>query len=76
MPNPVIAQQGLTIVTPGWQGQVDLQVNNFEGITIERGTATIEGDKINLSTANLRAGAYIIQLRNGANYVTKKFIVQ
>jgi hypothetical protein len=76
MPNPVPAQQGLTIVTPGWQGQVDLQVVNFEGVVLERGVATIAGDRITLSTANLRAGAYIIQLRNGNNNVTKKFIVQ
>jgi hypothetical protein len=76
IPNPVPAQQGLTIVTSGWQGQVDLQVVNFEGVVLERGVATIEGDRITLSTANLRAGAYIIQLRNGSNNVTKKFIVQ
>jgi len=76
MPNPVPAQEGLTIVTPGWQGQVDLQVVSFEGVVLERGTATIAGDRITLGTANLAAGAYIIQLRNGTNNVTKKFIVQ
>ncbi|HXB12861.1 MAG TPA: carbohydrate-binding protein, partial [Bacteroidia bacterium] len=76
MPNPVPAQEGLTIVTLGWQGQVDLQVVNFEGVVLERGTATIAGDRITLGTANLAAGAYIIQLRNGTNNVTKKFIVQ
>jgi hypothetical protein len=76
MPNPVPAQQGLTIITSGWQGQVDLLVSNFEGAVLERGTATISGDRIYLSTANLRGGAYIIQLRNGNNVVTKKFIVQ
>jgi hypothetical protein len=76
MPNPVLAQQGLTIVTPDWQGQVDLQVSNFEGAILERGKATTEGNRIYLSTANLRPGAYIIQLRNGTNNVTRKFIVQ
>jgi len=76
MPNPVPAQEGLTIVTPGWQGQVDLRVVSFEGVVLERGIATIAGDRITLGTANLAAGAYIIQLRNGSNNVTKKFIVQ
>jgi PKD repeat protein len=76
MPNPVLAQQGLTVVTPDWQGRVEFEVSNFEGAVLERGAVIIQGDRINLSTANLRAGIYVIQLRNGNNVVTKKFVVQ
>ncbi|HMG81823.1 MAG TPA: carbohydrate-binding protein, partial [Ferruginibacter sp.] len=76
MPNPVRAQQDITIITPDWQGQVELQVNNFEGVVLEKEALQIQGDRITVNTANLPAGIYIIQLRNGNNVVTKKFVVQ
>ncbi|HTB53608.1 MAG TPA: sugar-binding protein, partial [Ferruginibacter sp.] len=75
MPNPVMAQQGLTILTSGWEGQVEFAISNFQGVQLEKAAATINGDKIYVNTTNLRPGAYIIQMRNGNNVVTKKFIV-
>jgi|GEM_PF-173389 len=76
MPNPVIAEQGLAIVAPDWQGQVEWQIDNFAGQVIEKSVATINGDRIIVNTTGLRPGVYIIQLKNGNNISTKKFVVQ
>ncbi|HTB51847.1 MAG TPA: sugar-binding protein, partial [Ferruginibacter sp.] len=76
MPNPVMPQQGLTILTSGWEGQVEYTISNFAGVTVAKGIQTIAGDRISVSTADLSAGIYIIQLRDGNNVVAKKFVVQ
>jgi hypothetical protein len=76
MPNPVLASQGLTIVAPSWQGEVEWQIDNFAGQVVDRSQSTINGDRININTSNLRPGVYIIRLKNGNNITTKKFVVQ
>jgi len=76
MPNP--ATQGyVKVLVPGWQGDVTIRIIAFDGSLVQEGKAQVDYDsKVNIDITNLKAGAYIVQLWNAGNIITKKFLVK
>ena len=75
MPNPV-TQGRFTVTTPGWNGEVTISIMDFQGNLVQKNTTMVEGSEVNVEVSNLSKGAYIVQLRNGDELITKKFLLK
>jgi len=76
LPNPV-TNGCLTVLAPEWKDDVIVEIRNFEGMVVQKQTSNIiSGSKVKINVSNLKTGAYILQLRDATNVITKKFLIE
>ncbi|MFL5731475.1 MAG: sugar-binding protein, partial [Cytophagaceae bacterium] len=75
-PNPVTSQNLTAIVPLAWSGTANVSVWSATGILVHSSEQEIVNNQCQLNLLDLKSGIYFLQIGNGGNMVTEKFIVQ
>jgi hypothetical protein len=75
-PSPVTGGMMTAYLPVSWSGEADVIIRNATGEVVWEGTKIVSDDEIDLNVDGLTSGMYFIQVSNGGNTYTKKFIKQ
>lgn len=75
-PNPVVENGTLTIQTNQWEGQASIEITSLQGIVVKQYDVQLSDSEININTDHLTSGTYLLQVKNGSNVATKRFVVE